>query len=169
MDKISQETKMRFFWHYAKHRNVKEAGIAAGFEENEAYSQGMSILSRKSAKRILSALIEKLTIPGLVKAGLERLAFGDINDAVRLVFSDEPPTERELSAMNLFNVSEIKRVKGGGVEIKLFDRLKALDKLWELENSADLSKSADSFLSAVIKSAGTQEETDGEDFSNDEV
>lgn len=34
--------------------------------------------------------------------------------------------------MDLFNISEIKRVKGGGMEIKFFDRIKALEKL---ENS----------------------------------
>ncbi len=33
--------------------------------------------------------------------------------------------------MELFNISEIKRKKGGDIEIKFFDRLKALEKLGE--------------------------------------
>jgi hypothetical protein len=153
LEKISQDTKMRFFTHYVKLGNVKEAAINAGFNENEAAYEGMRILGRKSSQRIIAALLEKTKMPGLVKAGLERLAFGDVNDAVRLAFSDELPSDKELSAMNLFNVSEIKRVKGGGVEIKLFDRLKAFEKLWELESSADVKTSAESFFSAIKKGA----------------
>ena len=66
-----------------------------------------------------------------VKNGLLRLATGQSNDAVKLVFADEMPNQDELERMDLFNVSEIKRVKGGGVEIKLFDRQKAFEKLFE--------------------------------------
>ena len=34
--------------------------------------------------------------------------------------------------MNLFNISEIKRPKGGGLEIKFADRMKALALLYEI-------------------------------------
>lgn len=57
--------------------------------------------------------------------GYERLAFGSVADAVRLLFAEDvtPCTARK---MDLFSVAEIKRPKGGGMEIRFFDRIKAL-------------------------------------------
>lgn len=63
--------------------------------------------------------------------GFERLAFGNITDAVRLLFCDELNI-RTLNKLDLFLISEIKRPKGGGIEIKFFDRLKALQCLEEM-------------------------------------
>lgn len=85
----------------------------------------------------------------LVMDGLRELAFGEVNDAVRLAFSDEMPSPEMLAGMRLFNVSEIKRVKGGGVEIKFFDRLKALEKLYEYAHAGDNGAAAASLLEAL--------------------
>ena len=82
------------------------------------------------------------------------MAFGRINDALELLKDD--PSEVCAERLDLFNVSEIKRVKGGGVEIKFFDRLEALEKLAELEDRAADSAAADSFFSAVRNSAKRQ-------------
>lgn len=49
-------------------------------------------------------------------------------------------------------VSDIKRPKGGGLEVKFFDRLKALDRLCELSNAASAGENSD-FLSALDRSA----------------
>lgn len=67
-----------------------------------------------------------------VKNGYETLAFGGIEDAVRLLFAEELKPE-ELEVLDLYNVAEIRRPKGGGMEIKFFDRLKALECLERLE------------------------------------
>lgn len=67
--------------------------------------------------------------------GLRHLAFGEIQDAVRLLYAPEEQILPALGEMDLFNISEIKRPKGGGMEIKFFDRLKALEKLQALEAS----------------------------------
>ena len=142
--------KRMFCYYFLKFRNIKEAGIRSGFSENEAFFEGMKILASNGTQRQLEKIKQKADFSsGLVKAGLERLAFGNINDAVKLAFSDEGMSEKELASLDLFNVSEIKRVKGGGVEIKLFDRQKALELLWEMENTADISSSAESFFNAV--------------------
>lgn len=53
--------------------------------------------------------------------------------------------------MDLFNISEIKRKKGGDIEIKFFDRLKALERLYELCDEADCE--ANSLFSAIEKGA----------------
>lgn len=63
-----------------------------------------------------------------VISGYYRLAFGCFTDAVSLLFDDEV-TATKIQELDLFNISEIKRKKNGEVEIKFFDRLKALEKL----------------------------------------
>ena len=70
-----------------------------------------------------------------VLRGYNRLAFGEIQDAVRLLFSDGID-DAELDKMDLFNVAEIRRPKGGGMEIKFFDRIKALQCLERMETEA---------------------------------
>ncbi len=70
-----------------------------------------------------------------VKKGYETLAFGGIEDAVRLLFSEDPKPE-DLEGLDLYNVAEIRRPRGGGMEIKFFDRIKALECLERLEAEA---------------------------------
>lgn len=56
---------------------------------------------------------------------LYALATGKCNDCVRLVLEEEPSWEE----LDLSLLSEVKRAKGGVVEVKLLDRLKALAQL----------------------------------------
>ena len=61
-------------------------------------------------------------------AGYRRLAFGSVADAVKLLFHDGgEPLDPE--TLDLFAVSDLKRPKGGGLEIKFFDRQRALERL----------------------------------------
>ena len=62
-----------------------------------------------------------------VEEGCRRLAFGPVGDAVRLLLLEEGEA-LDWSRLDLFNVSEIRRVKGG-MEMKFFSRLEALDRL----------------------------------------
>lgn len=89
--------------------------------------------------------------------GYEKLALGGIADAVRLMYC-ENPTEEELARLDLFNVAEIKRPKDGAMEIKFFDRLKALEKLGEFEKS-DSSRTATLF-DAIQNGAKALEKAD---------
>lgn len=98
-----------------------------------------------------------------VTEGLRRLAFGDIQDAVTLLFESDESILSALPKLDLFNISEIKRQKGGGMEIKFFDRLKALEKLREITGS-DERQTAVSFYDALEKSAGTIKERYKEDI-----
>ena len=83
----------------------------------------------------------------------EVVAFADgkITDAVSLLFESEEKILQKLNTLDLFNVSEIKRPKGGGMEIKFFDRLKAIDKIREMVNE-QTDKSPTSFYEALEKS-----------------
>ena len=56
---------------------------------------------------------------------LAELAFGKANDCVRLVLEDEPTVDK----LDLSLLSEVKRNDKGTVEIKLIDRLRALEQL----------------------------------------
>lgn len=85
----------------------------------------------------------------LAKAGLKRLALGGIADAVSLIYMDKPDRE-VLQDMDLFMISEIRRHKDGNMEIKFFDRFKALDKLME---GSELTDSAVPFYDALIMGA----------------
>lgn len=92
----------------------------------------------------------KKTLEEQVKEGLLSLAFGDVSDAVSLLYlSDEEVMER-LPKLRLFNISEIKRPKGGGMEIKFFDRIKACERLGALTSVK--SDEGLSFYQALEKS-----------------
>ena len=56
---------------------------------------------------------------------LAELAFGKANDCVRLALEDDP----SLDKLDLSLLSEVKRNDKGTVEIKLIDRLRALEQL----------------------------------------
>ena len=56
---------------------------------------------------------------------LAELAFGKANDCVRLVLEDVP----EIGKLDLSLLSEVKRNEKGTVEIRLIDRLRALEQL----------------------------------------
>lgn len=74
---------------------------------------------------------------------LAELAFGRVNDCVKLAVEEKP----ELSELDLALLSEVKRNEKGMVEIKLIDRLKVLE---QLERIADGQKNgAEAFLKAL--------------------
>ena len=56
---------------------------------------------------------------------LAELAFGKANDCVRLALEDDPLLDR----LDLSLLSEVKRNDKGTVELKLIDRLRALEQL----------------------------------------
>jgi hypothetical protein len=85
----------------------------------------------------------------LIWKGLERLAFGNTNDAVFLVFSEELPPPSTIAKLDLFNVSELKRVKGGGVEVKFFDRQRAIEKMLDYSNASNDNETAKSLIEAL--------------------
>ena len=79
---------------------------------------------------------------------LAELAFGKANDCVRLALEDDPMLDR----LDLSLLSEVKRNDKGTVEIKLIDRLRALEQLAlvEEEEKTDL----ESLLQALQSGEG---------------
>lgn len=60
-----------------------------------------------------------------IQRRLAELAFGRANDCVKLVLEESP----EVDALDLSLLSEVKRSDRGAVEVKLIDRLRALEAL----------------------------------------
>lgn len=74
---------------------------------------------------------------------LAELAFGKANDCVRLALEDDP----ELGRLDLSLLSEVKRNDKGTVEIKLIDRLRALEQLAQV--AGDDGEDLERFLQAL--------------------
>ncbi len=72
-------------------------------------------------KRIRTGSVTKAD----VARRLAELAFGRVNDCARLAFEEDPAVDK----LDLTLLSEIKRNEKGTVEVKLVDRLKALEQL----------------------------------------
>lgn len=150
--KFSTKEKL-FCYYYLRLGNIKESAIQAGYPKLFAFSEGARILTSKAGQQYMSRLSDDNRCDGgeLYKKGLIRLAFGSVNDAISLIFNDGD--DINVDNLDLYNVSEIKRQKGGTVEIKFFDRQKALDALGEqAQNSANRS-AADSFFEALKNSS----------------
>ena len=110
-------------------------------------------MSKKEIRQKITELEkESLVDESLVSAGLQRLAFGSCADAVKLILSASQDTSPNIDNLDLFNVAEIKYTCGKGMEIKFFDRLKALERLSELSTDEG-NDGMMSFYQAIEKSA----------------
>ena len=80
------------------------------------------------------------------------MAFYRPNDAIRIAMEEG---DVDVGRLRLEGVSEFKRHANGAVEIKFFDRLKALELLLELEEEgARPTSSLASFLAAAAEGEG---------------
>ncbi len=144
---------------YVRLRNPREAAIRAGFTTLPE-CRAVSLLSKKSIRQKINELEkEALADEALISAGLQRLAFGSVTDAVKLILSADKNTSPDIDSLDLFNVSEIKFTSGKGMEIKFFDRLKALERLSLISQSGN-DLGAMSFYEALERSAGNKTESE---------
>ena len=74
---------------------------------------------------------------------LAELAFGSANDCIRLVLEEQP----DLEHLDLSLLREVKRSEKGAVEIKLIDRIQALEHLATV--SGEDRSGLDDFLRAM--------------------
>lgn len=130
--------------------SADEAAYNAGFVRNPKRS-GEELLCREDIADEIKRLGKCRTssLSEIATVGYRRLAFGKISDAVSLLYMENPSRE-QLEHMDLFLVSEIKRPKDGSMEIKFFDRLKALEKLTDDSEKEDR---AIPFYDAIAKGA----------------
>ena len=101
-------------------------------------------LARPAVRRELAAQRSR-GVPGREDAlrGLAQIAFGRANDCVRLVLEDDPP----IGELDLTLLSEVKRSEKGTIEVRLADRIRALEEL--LQAGAADDGAAAAFFAAV--------------------
>ena len=122
----------------------------AGFRNPD--SEGERLLCNEK----ICAELERLSelrgrlLTALSVIGYQRLAFGSAADAASLLF-EENPSRETLGKMELFLVSEIRRPKDGAMEIKFFDRARALEKLASLSMERESSGSLYDAIGSVAE------------------
>ncbi len=139
--------------------------VADGYSPQDAAVCAELALPKRSAVRLMQRAdirecIRKLAQEDALctaEAGYRRLAFGSVADAVRLCLGQGA---EDIDSLDLFCVSELKRTDKG-VEVKFFDRIKALERLSELSVSG--GDSALPFYRALEQSAKALE-ADGDEI-----
>ena len=103
-----------------------------------------SIFGKLALKRYRS---ETMTLYSFLFGAASMCFMCDAKGAVRLLFAEDPLLELQ-KGCDLFQVAEIKRPKENSLEIKFFDRMKALEKLEQLREGEQCGTS--DFYHAVI-------------------
>lgn len=127
----------RFCCYYSSNGNVRMSAVMAGYTNNPERI-GQELLMRNDisvkVKEYRNMRLNDLQFMALL--GYERLAFGSIADCIQLLYMEKPDV-KTLEGMDLYMISEIKRPKDGAMEIKFFDRIKALEKLSEAQRNSE--------------------------------
>lgn len=133
-----------FCLYVSQGKTLEEASHLAGYKD---ITIGNSLIVRSDILDEISCLLNAKTklMKMLSAVGYERLAFGSIKDCITLI-KNETFKPEQLDNMDLFMISEIKKPKDGAMEIKFFDRLKALEKL---SNMGDEGKGSLPFYQAL--------------------
>ena len=101
-------------------------------------------MKRKNGEKALEKRIRSGEVSRQdVTRRLAELAFGRANDCVRLALEDSP----DLGTLDLSLLSEVKRNEKGTVEIRLIDRLRALEQLALMTDGENTE--AEAFLQAL--------------------
>lgn len=126
----------KFCCYYSSNGNVRLSATMAGYVNNPE-QVGLQLLMRgdiaNKVNEYRNTRLNNLKFMALI--GYERLAFGNISDCIQLLYMDKPDL-KTLENMDLFMISEIKKPKDGSMEIKFFDRVKALEKLCEVQQNS---------------------------------
>ncbi len=157
-----KEKEKLFCSYFSETRNARNAAAKAGYGIL-THRSAIKLLAREEIRKEIER-IDRTRLVGTeeVISGYRQLAFGSVADALKLIYYDERPDKFEMESLELFNISEIKKPKGGGIEIKFFDRLKALEHLEALAGGDKDDDSALPFYLALEKSAAALKGTDDE-------
>ena len=119
----------------------KERKSPAGMKGGLSVANGNSLKSRIQQGQIRREDVTRR---------LAELAFGQPNDCVRLALEEMP----DLKKLDLSLLSEIKRNEKGMVEIKLVDRLRALEQL--AQSAGTENEQVEQFLQALQSAAQSE-------------
>ena len=132
-------------------KNPREAAAVAGYVFPER--AGLKLLEKKEIKQEIESLRDEYERLADSADGLRRIAFGSVADAVKLAVLGAESVDVE--KLDLFSVSELKIPKSGGIELKFYDRIKALEALASLNKGADDDSAP--FIEALVKGSAALE------------
>lgn len=135
---------------YLKTMDAERAARLCGCED------GYAMLARKPVRRRLEMMrgAEEGARREDALRRLAQLAFGQANDAVKLALA---PREARPEELDLSAVAELKVTDKGGVEVKLVDRVRALETLCGLLGESG-NGGAEELYRALEDAAGQLEE-----------
>ena len=142
-----------FCYYFSCFQNWKEASIKAGYPALSAEKTAAKLMGREEIKQQICEYSKQKDmeyLQAMVLSGLERLAFGEINDIIQLMVKGNELDEKQLQNLNLYMVSEIKQ-KDGCLEVKLFDRYQALKLIQELIQLKQNHGTTEEFLQAFVE------------------
>lgn len=140
-----QKQEIDFCKEYVLLRDIKAAQKVTGVSNPEGVLNKSRI--KKKIKKLEAVYYGNLLQDA--KAGLKRLAFYDAGEVAASLESSVRNDMGIKNCQSFYGVSEIKFPKGGGVEVKFFDRYKALEKLLLL--SQQETKESSGFIEALLK------------------
>ncbi len=142
MGKVNDRRLRDFSAAYIETMDPARAAQMVGFDPGEAMElmENSRVTERLDRYRQLTS--RQICAEDVIRR-LVRLAFGPANDCVKLVMEQEP----DIDGLQLDLLSELKRGANGVVEIRLADRVKALERLMEL--LAGNNNEAAAFLQAL--------------------
>lgn len=148
MEKLKGQAEA-FCRKYLQCMDPDQAAAMAG------YADGYAVLETKMVRRRLERMREaaagQVHREDVVRR-LAQLAFGRVNDAARLALHSE---EADLETLDLSAVAELKVTDKGGVEVKLIDRIRALEALHGLL-SEEKAEGAGELYRVLTEAAGEE-------------
>lgn len=165
-DAIKAKEKLFCYW-FQKLRNGREAAVKSGYVPLFADNTAAKLLQRADVLEHIEALDDAAQTKKLKQAaiaGLSRLAFGSVTDSVKLVFAESEEALTLLDGLDLYAVSELKRPKENALELKFFDRYRALEKLLELASADQTNENLQALYGALEQSAAGEEGKDSDDL-----
>lgn len=157
--KLSRK-QVLFCQAYTALGNINEAASLAGYTIKTAYRLLLDDDIQMMCKTLSG---QKIYTKSQAVAGLSRLAFGDVNDALLLLLNLEEAEGEDFKSLDLFCVSKIKVSSKGDIEFTFHDRQKALLALLEHAEKEKESSEDGSFYNALKQSAHNLNLLDGED------
>ena len=115
-------------------------------------ADGYAVLETKMVRRRMREAAAGQVHREDVVRRLAQLAFGRVNDAARLALHSE---EADLETLDLSAVAELKVTDKGGVEVKLIDRIRALEALYGLL-SEEKAEGAGELYRVLTEAAGEE-------------
>ena len=162
------QKEILFCQHYSSSLNLKEAAVKAGYPSRSAEKIAHKILAKKETATFLSTLnstFKRDQILELAIKALKKLIFSRPNDSILLALklskTDPKLTEKLLDQLDFFQLTDFKKLKDGGLELKFVDKIKAIAFLFSLADKIDSKTEVNDLITAL---ASTSAETCDECF-----